>query len=275
MKSVLVSSKTVKAGDRFGKLVVAGQSFRVRGAGQSRVWVVCDCDCGNVYVGSAHHLGKAVVSCGCHAKQRARLNKHATKHGLWKHQLYHTWSGMVKRCTNEKCPAWKNYGARGISVCDEWSSDPREFIEWAATAGWSPGLELDRIDNNAGYSPSNCRFVTRTVNANNRRVNVNIDAWGEAKTASEWSRDRRCNVSLNRILKRLELGWGGELAISTPALKDRNGENNTSARLTALQVDEIRTLRASGVSLIEVAKRFGINAAYAWQIVAHKRRKNG
>ena len=96
-------------------------------------------------------------------------------HGLWHHPLYKVWRNMNTRCgtnggTGGSDHNRRNYYDRGIRVCKSWRGDPTNFIEWALSNGWQKGLEIDRIDNEKGYSPKNCRFVTRSQNAQNRRV---------------------------------------------------------------------------------------------------------
>ena len=86
-------------------------------------------------------------------------------------KLYFVWAMMKQRCCNPKNKLWPFYGGRGLKVCDEWAGKTGHvgFIRWALAAGWAPGLEIDRIDNDAGYSPDNCRFVPRVQNLRNRR----------------------------------------------------------------------------------------------------------
>lgn len=99
-------------------------------------------------------------SCGCKI----------VKHGLCSHRFYGTWNGMVQRCTNPKIKAYKNYGGRGITVCEDWL-DIKIFIEWAeATHPNIQGLSLDRIDNDKGYSPENCRWADRATQRANQRI---------------------------------------------------------------------------------------------------------
>lgn len=85
--------------------------------------------------------------------------------------LYNKWQKMKARCNNIKHPAYKNYGGRGITVCEEWTHDFMLFYTWAIDNGYKEGLALDRRDNNKGYSPDNCRFVTHKENDNNKRTN--------------------------------------------------------------------------------------------------------
>ena len=101
------------------------------------------------------------------AKQQARTAAKRLRHGCTKHPLYSVWSGMRSRCNNPNCGHFHRYGGRGITICSEWDS-AQIFIEWAVKAGWKPGLQLDRTNNDGNYCPENCRFVTALVNSNNR-----------------------------------------------------------------------------------------------------------
>lgn len=99
--------------------------------------------------------------------------------------LYWAWKSMKQRCLNPKCKAYKNYGDRGINICAEWY-EFEPFYNWAISNGYKTGLDLDRIDNDAGYSPNNCHWVTRRDNLNNRRVTTKLTVNGETKSRTEW-----------------------------------------------------------------------------------------
>lgn len=150
---------------RFGRLIVMKFSHKDQWGG--KYWC-CECDCGNLKTIYQSDLicGKT-KSCGCYSKEiTSKINK---KHGLKKHPLYSIWCDMKKRCYNKNQKSYKNYGMRGIKVCNKWLYNFEEFFWWAISAGWGcPGLQIDRINNNKNYSPENCRWVTRSINSKNR-----------------------------------------------------------------------------------------------------------
>lgn len=144
--------------------------------------------------------------------------------GQRKHRAYNVWSSMLKRCYNQNCKSYPNYGGRGIYVCDVWRYSSIAFLLWADTSGYSPKLQLDRIDNDGPYSPENCRWVTRKVNINNTRHNRKVTAFGETKNMHEWAEDERCVVTGGVLRYRIEAGCPSELALTQPAF--RPGGNN-------------------------------------------------
>jgi hypothetical protein len=123
-------------------------------------------------------------------------------HGDHLTRLYSIWKGMKTRCVNKNDSGFHNYGGKGISVCDEWQTFP-PFRKWAFDNGYSDDLEIDRIDNSGDYTPENCRWVTRKVNARNRSTNASITAFGETKLVCEWLEDSRCVVPRTTLMFRL------------------------------------------------------------------------
>lgn len=153
-------------GQRFGNLTV--ESFAGKDQSQNSTWN-CVCDCGRKRIARGSELRRGVTtSCGC-----LKSKRHAqaiTKHGYSRDPLNAVWRGMLARTSNPKTESYKFYGARGISVCIEWSSDFMDFRSWALTNGYQPGLSIDRINNDGNYEPSNCRWTTPKEQASNRRV---------------------------------------------------------------------------------------------------------
>ena len=126
--------------------------------------------CGGRFNTQARNFKKGMVkSCKkCSSGIRDKSIYHR-KHGKRRHPLYQVWAGMKTRCNDSSSAAYKNYGERGISVCQSWSKDFLVFYEWAIENGYKKGLEIDRIDNDGDYSPNNCRFVSKTKNLMNQR----------------------------------------------------------------------------------------------------------
>src|SRR5690606_10465631 len=92
-----------------------------------------------------------------------------TTHGLRDHKLYGVWRSMKQRCTQKSHYAYKDYGGRGIKICDEWIDDFKAFYDWSMSNGYEEGLTIDRINNDDGYSPENCRWTTMRVQNTNKR----------------------------------------------------------------------------------------------------------
>lgn len=126
----------------------------------------CLCDCGNIkYIDKYSVLSGRSKSCGCLHKEIAK--KVNTIHGERNTRLYRTWYHMKSRCTCITDPKYKNYGERGITVCDDWN-DFLKFKEWAYNNGYDDSLTIERIDVNKGYSPDNCKWITISEQSNNK-----------------------------------------------------------------------------------------------------------
>jgi len=193
---------------RYGRLIVSSLSEM---RGKHRYWL-CFCDCGNKkYVCASNLYNKHAQSCGCLNKELT-LKRNVT-HGKSKTITYSIWKGIRKRCLNQNEPNYHNYGGRGIKVCDSWA----KYENFYADMGERPSDQhsIDRIDNNKGYSPNNCRWATQKTQMNNTRSNVLITHNGLTLTVQEWS--ERSLVSYNTFWQRLyTLNWDIERALSTP-----------------------------------------------------------
>lgn len=131
-------------------------------------------------------------------------------------RLYRIWNNMRSRCENNKCPAYKNYGDRGIVVCEEWKTY-KNFESWALHNGYSDDLTLDRIDINGNYCKNNCRWVTMKSQCRNRRTNRYLTYNGETHLEVEWA--EILGIDKDRISDRLYRGWSVDKALSTPVKK--------------------------------------------------------
>lgn len=120
---------------------------------------------------------------------------------------------MIRRCTDRTSGLYKNYGARGIKVCDRWANSIAAFIEDVGVRP-SRGHYLERIDNNGNYEPGNCRWASRKEQARNKRNNHLITIGTETLTLAEWS--ERSGIHFGTILMRIKLGWPSERYLESP-----------------------------------------------------------
>lgn len=179
---------TTLIGEKFGRLTVVDEVGKNKWG--DRTWK-CRCDCGNTLVVSGGHLKSGhTKSCGCLARE-LRVEK-ATVHGITsggkRPRTMNVWRGMKARCFNPKAVSYPNYGARGITVCDEWLSF-ENFHNWAMANGYADDLQLDRIDNDGNYCPENCRWVTRSMNQRNTSRTHLMTINGKTQCASDWIKE--------------------------------------------------------------------------------------
>jgi hypothetical protein len=200
--------KTVSVGQRFGLLTVLAIG---RPPHNFRYQAVVKCDCGSEpkCVRLDGLVKGSVIGCGC-----VRLER-TTTHGLTKHPLFNTHRHMMDRCFDPDSQAFKNYGGRGITVCERW----HDVTNFVADLGpiYKKGLEMDRIDNDGNYEPGNVRFVTRAVNTDNRRTAHLLTYKRETKSLHKWSVEYGVPYQLlwDRIAVRK---WSAEKALNTPPL---------------------------------------------------------
>lgn len=165
----MTTTKNDLTGSKFNRLRVVGFGGNKGG----RCFWECVCDCGKTVKirGDALKSG-STKSCGCLSAEKAK--EVHTKHGLSGKKIYWLYDNMVSRCTDTKSRHFKNYGGRGITVCDEWMESRDAFYLWAVDNGYIENLQIDRKDNNKGYSPDNCIFTKRVDNNYNRRCTRNF-----------------------------------------------------------------------------------------------------
>jgi len=139
-------------------------------------------------------------------------HRYKKKHGMCNTPEYRCWIAMIQRCTNPKAVGWKNYGGRGIKVCQRWLDSFENFLSDMGRR--PPGkYEIDRIDNNGHYEPGNCRWATRSQQSINRRTNTMITHNGRTQTGAEWARELSLVPS---AIKKMYLGWSIQKLLDTP-----------------------------------------------------------
>jgi hypothetical protein len=190
-------------GNRYSRLVVTAHHGFVPNGKKRASAVVCACDCGKSIVVAVTSIRSGnTKSCGC--LKMELLIKRSTTTGLARHPLRPVWGAMIDRCTNTRAKRYSDYGGRGITVCKEWKDNFLNFYNWAITNGYAKGLQVDRVDNNKGYSPDNCRIASSTVNGRNKRNNRVIEYNGESHALSYWS--EKLGLSYPMLQNRLRKG---------------------------------------------------------------------
>lgn len=205
-------------GQHFGRLTV----LKYTGTNRShRALWLCKCACGQEkIINSNSLLMGATRSCGClNDEQRRKKGSEAnrTKHGLHGTRLYRIWKQIKTRCHNPNSDDWKDYGGRGITICNEWDNNFTNFYNWSIKNGYDDTKTIDRIDVNGNYEPSNCRWETMKHQANNKRNNHFIVIDGETTTCSEWI--EASGICRATFYQRLRKGKTGQELISPPRSK--------------------------------------------------------
>lgn len=201
-------------GCRFGRLVVVCESHKTS---RGRWFWLCRCDCGKESRVQPHYLlSGRIKSCGC--KRASGI--HSATHRLTGTWVYYTYRGMISRCTSPSDRAFKNYGGRGIKVCDRWLSGEGGLLGvqcFYLDMGDKPSSKhsLERIDVNGDYSKENCTWVPIGAQTKNTRANRRITIFGETRILSEWA--AQYGVRPGMIGRRLAKGWPPELAVTTPS----------------------------------------------------------
>lgn len=195
-------------GQKFGKLKVIR---RVENNKQGNAQFLCKCDCGKeIIVRSSNLIQKHTVSCGC---LRA-ITK--AKHNSYKTRLYKVYRGMISRCLEKTNKEYSNYGARGITVCNEWKNNFLVFRDWALNNGYDENAKygectIDRIDVNGNYEPSNCRWINLKSQAKNTTRTIKITYKGKTQCLKDWAKELK--IDYQTLRKKLKKGYSFEKAI--------------------------------------------------------------
>jgi hypothetical protein len=174
-------------GMKFGRLTVLNKIPNEKG--KSCRWL-CECDCGTLKDYGASFLSRGARSCGCQHWEETRTR--LTTHGMTNTKLFRVWNSMLRRCRTPGDTAYKNYGGRGIEVCDRRNSFENFYADMGPTYG--PGLTIERVNNDGDYSPDNCVWIPKSLQSRNRRSAIYIETpWGRltiteaaAKTGISW-----------------------------------------------------------------------------------------
>lgn len=228
-------------GMRFGRLVALRRTENSPSG--STMWAcVCDCDVTReAAVSLSGMVSGRAKSCGCLRRETSRASR--LSHGKSNTRAYHSWSGAKDRCYNRLSAKWKDYGGRGITMCDGWRLNSSAFF--AAMGDPPVGTTLDRIDVNGHYScgkcddcaarglAANCRWATPKEQARNTRFNVVVNAHGSSATIAEWS--ERTGVDYSAIRERVRRGLAGDDAVATEDFSKQRvivGPDGTALRLS-------------------------------------------
>lgn len=198
------------AGQKFGDVeVIKKHHTKIVYYGKRKVtkdFYLCRCKCGKEFIAYKHNLTRNVdriESCGC---------KNGTHH-LTNTRCMRIFYGMRKRCFDKNCIDYKNYGGRGITICDEWNNNYESFYNWAINNGYQNNLTIDRIDTNKNYCPENCRWITRAEQNKNKRNVRRIECVETGKvyiSMAEAQRETGANeVVISRCLRGINKTAGG------------------------------------------------------------------
>lgn len=215
----MATANNITAGSVFGRwTVLSAGAVRVgKKNPKFRAAFKCRCECGQVKDGILGYnlLSGCSMSCGCIRKELM------TRHGDIESQEYCSWKSLRHRCLNPNDASFRNYGGRGITVCERWHS----YENFLADMGRKPTPEhtIERVDNNRGYEPGNCVWATDGQQARNRRFNHWITVNGDARVLTDWA--RMIGIDPSTLGKRIARGWPEEEAVKVPAI--RNGKRRT------------------------------------------------
>lgn len=182
------------------------------------------CDCGNEFEANGYYARSGKITT-CPECARERTRTASVKHGLTNSPEFLTWTDIQTRCHNPNSTSYERYGGRGIKVCEKWRNSFQAFLD---DMGKRPTCDhsIDRIDNDKGYEPGNCRWATRIEQANNKRNNRLVTIGGETKTIAQWAHEHNLNAAT--VWRRVNEGKSGEDLLAKPWRGSRkNGRTGT------------------------------------------------
>lgn len=198
-------------GSKINNLTILGIDNKTK---SGQYYLKCKCDCGNIKsFRSSRLLNNQIKTCGCLNKGY----KYGDKHNLSRKysKIYSIWNTMKHRCLNPNFSKYKNYGHRGISICDEWKDNFPNFLNWSLNNGYQENLTLDRVDVNGNYEPSNCRWVSQKDQQRNRTNTIYVFFKEQSKPLIQWCEE--LNLPYTTMKSRINvLKWDVEKAFTTP-----------------------------------------------------------
>lgn len=196
-------------GKKYGRLTVIRRAENDK---YNHKRYLCKCECGNEVLVAPHELVHGrTVSCGCY--QRQIVSQCASTHRMSDTRIYRVWASMRARCKNKSNRDYRFYGGKGIKICEEWN-EFQNFYNWAIESGYTDELTIDRIDYNGNYEPSNCRWATREVQANNTSRNRYLTLNGKTMSMADWAKS--LSIPYRTLQWRLGNGWSEERTLATP-----------------------------------------------------------
>ena len=247
-------------GRRYGRLVAIRKADE-RYDGRHAFWE-CQCDCGNKTIVRKDSLESGhAKSCGCYAKDR-RTDFHLLSVGDKGTRLYKTWQGIKQRCLNPNANEYKNYGGRGITICDEWKDSYTEFKNWSIENGFNESLNgreqsIDRIDVNGNYEPNNCRWADSKTQNYNKRVTQRVNINGEEKTLIEISEEY--DIPLSLIRSRYRRYKNGKCSLEELLSKDKitvSPKNSVYITVDGVTKNLTEWEKETGVSRKTISNRY-------------------
>lgn len=264
-----MSKRSVHIGDKFGKLTVMRFYRELRSNGNGfRYMTECLCECGGIYSSETGNLKSEKGARNCKECAEKRIPGKLTHGHSWgcsnatdvELKAYYTWQAMKRRCQKSYDPRYSYYGGRGIGVCDRWSDSYEAFLE---DMGLPPNMEcqIDRTDNDGNYEPGNCRWVSRSENARNKRNNRLITSRGKTQTLTEWASET--GLKRETIARRLNSGSSPEEALSS------NMRRPGRVRIVICPKGSFETIsdcaRALGMSISGVHHRINSDSYPEWR----------